>query len=85
MNTLINTEEGDFGLIEPARPASRYHALNLPLPPSRDQILVDVEQIKNRFKQQEEEWGLLLNQSRQNADDRLNTILLSHEKTRFYK
>ena len=67
-------EEDDFpGVL---REGSRF---DLPLPPSRDQILIHVEQIKQRYKQQEEEWNKLLSKSRQSADDRLNNILESYK------
>ena len=54
----------------------------LPLPPSRDQILVHAEQIKQRYKQQEAEWNRMMSKSRIDADSRLFNILQTHERTR---
>ncbi len=35
----------------------------LPLPPSRDQILGNLEEIKQQYKQQEKDWNILLKNS----------------------
>jgi len=70
------------------RPVSGFNPdipIETVLQPSKDLLLIDIEQIKQCYKQQEEQWNSLLNKSRQNADDRLNNILLSHEKSRLYK
>ena len=88
LSTLMSKDNNDSDMadiLQPARPESRYNQLNLPLPPSREQILIDVEQIKQRFKQQEEQWNFMLSRSRTDADERLNNILITHEKTQFYK
>lgn len=84
-DTLIDTTE----FLRPVEASSSLNHYNnsmkdvhMPLPPSRDQILVHAEQIKQRYKQQEAEWSRMMSKSRTDADSRLHNILQSHERTR---
>lgn len=47
----------------------------LPLPPSRDQILGNLEEIKQQYKQQEKDWNILLKNSKRTADEKLKKLL----------
>ena len=85
-NEDTSMESDDF--LRPVRPVSAFNpnkTVETIVQPPKDLLLIDIEQIKQCYKQQEEQWNSLLNKSRQNADDRLNNILLSHEKSRLYK
>jgi len=53
---------------------------NLPPPPSMDQILGDIEEIKARYREQTEGWNKHLDDSRREADERLQKMLAQHSK-----
>lgn len=52
----------------------------LPPPPSKDQILGDIEQIKKQYREQTEGWNKHLDDSRREADERLQKLLAQHSK-----
>lgn len=52
----------------------------LPPPPSKDQILGDIEQIKKQYREQTEGWNKHLDDSRREADERLQKMLAQHSK-----
>lgn len=53
---------------------------DLPPPPSKDQILGDIEQIKAEYREQTEGWNKHLDDSRREADERLQKLLAQHSK-----
>ncbi len=53
---------------------------NLPPAPSMDQILGDIEEIKARYREQTEGWNKHLDDSRREADERLQKMLAQHSK-----
>lgn len=52
--------------------------MDLPPPPSKDQILGDIEQIKAQYREQTEGWNKHLDDSRREADERLQKMLAQH-------
>lgn len=53
---------------------------DLPPPPSKDQILGDIEEIKKQYREQTEGWNKHLDDSRREADERLQRMLAQHSK-----
>jgi len=56
----------------------REETMDLPPPPSKDQILGDIEQIKAQYREQTEGWNKHLDDSRREADERLQKMLAQH-------
>jgi hypothetical protein len=52
----------------------------LPPPPSKDQILGSVEQIKKQYWQQVDDWNKHLDESKRDADEKLNKMLNQYKK-----
>ena len=58
------------------KPINSY---DLPPPPSRDQILGNVERIKQDYFEQTENWNKHLDASKRDADERLNKVLSQYK------
>lgn len=72
-----NPEEDDK---ESDKNVSSVQIGDLPPPPSKDQILGDIEQIKRQYREQTEGWNKHLDDSRREADERLQKLLAQHSK-----
>lgn len=59
------------------KPLSNY---DLPPPPSKDQILGNVDKIKKQYWEQVDEWNKHLDESRREADEKLNKMLNQYRK-----
>lgn len=59
--------------------SSTLTSFQLPLPPSRNQMLDNIEDIKQQYKEQEKEWNILLNNSKKAADEKLKKFLEQHK------
>ena len=70
--TLSNTHEIH------EKPISSY---DLPPPPSRDQILGNVEKIKQQYFKQVEDWNKQMDSSRREADEKLNKMLAKYKNS----
>lgn len=55
-------------------------SLDLPPPPSKDQILGDVEEIKKQYFQQKDDWNRHLDSSKREADEKLNEMLNKYKQ-----
>jgi hypothetical protein len=60
------------------KPISSY---DLPPPPSRDQILGNVEKIKQQYFKQVEDWNKQMHSSKREADEKLNKMLAKYKNT----
>lgn len=49
--------------------------LQLPTPLTRDQLLDNLEDIKQQYRENEKEWNVLLNNSKKEADEKLKKFL----------
>ncbi|RNA02600.1 E3 ubiquitin- ligase BRE1-like 2-like [Brachionus plicatilis] len=56
------------------------NSLDLPPPPSKDQILGDVEEIKKQYFQQKDDWNRHLDSSKREADEKLNEMLNKYKQ-----
>lgn len=75
INQKINGQKDESG--SENRPNSTYE---MPPPPSKEQILGDIEEIKAKYKEQTEGWNKHLDESRRDADYRLQKLLAQHSK-----
>jgi hypothetical protein len=60
------------------KPLSNF---DLPPPPSKEQILGNIEQIKKQYWQQVDEWNKHMDTSKRDADERLTKMLAQYKKT----
>lgn len=60
------------------KPLSNF---DLPPPPSKEQILGNIEQIKKQYWQQVDEWNKHMDSSKREADERLNKMLAQYKKS----
>ena len=79
MNTPFGPNENPTGAQEiTEKPLSNF---DLPPPPSKEQILGNIEQIKKQYWQQVDEWNKHMDSSKREADDRLNKMLAQYKKS----
>lgn len=57
------------------------NSLDLPPPPSKDQILGDVEKIKQQYYEQKDDWNKHLDLSKKEADEKLNEMLNKYKQS----
>lgn len=65
---------------EPENNSANIVDYSLPPPPSKDQLLGDIEQIKAQYREQTQGWNKHLDESRREADERLQKLLAQHSK-----
>lgn len=56
------------------------NSFDLPPPPSKDQILGNVEEIKKQYFQQTDDWNRHLDASKRDAEEKLNQMLSKYKK-----
>ncbi|CAF0828677.1 unnamed protein product [Brachionus calyciflorus] len=78
LNQPFKTGENDQGSQEITE--KPINSLDLPPPPSKDQILGNVEEIKKQYFQQTDEWNRHLDSSKRDAEEKLNQMLSKYKK-----
>jgi len=76
-SNVINQDIRSNNSNGPTRPGSTY---DMPPPPSKEQILGDIEEIKEKYREQTKGWNKHLDESRREADERLQKLLAQHSK-----
>ena len=64
-----------------ANPEEKHEVYELPPPPSKDQILGDIEEIKQQYREQTDGWNKHLDDSRREADERLQKMLSQYNQS----
>ena len=84
-NKIIEAHEEASKIVKPddstkLNKSSSLSSFQLPLPPSKNQILDNLEDIKQQYREQEKEWNILLNNSKKQADEKLKKFLEQHKQ-----